>query len=89
MTPTEVLNEIEKMPLPDKRVLLEKLDREIREEDGKRSKGKEYSFIESLREKGMLSELPDQIPDDDLRQNFARISIKGQPLSATIIEERD
>lgn len=88
MTPTEVLNEINKMPLVKKRELLEKLNREIKEAEEPPLANREKSFLENLRRKGMLSDLPQQVSDDDIRQSFKRVEIKGEPLSETIIKER-
>lgn len=88
MTPTEVLNEISKMPLVIKRELLEKLSREIKESDEIGIDSREKSFLENLRQKGLLSETPQQISDDEMRQNFKRIEVNGEPLSKTILKER-
>jgi uncharacterized protein with WD repeat len=88
MTPAEVLNEISKLPLVEKRKLLEKLNREIREAEETDSTSREESFLENLRQKGLLSETPRQVPDDKFRQSFKRIEIEGEPLSETIIKER-
>lgn len=88
MTPTEVLNEINKMPLVEKRELLEKLNREIREAEEVNLESREKLFLENLRRKGLLGNPPLQDSDDDFRQNFKRIEIKGEPLSETIIRER-
>ena len=88
MTPTEVLNEINKMPLTEKRELLEKLNREIEEAEEPDLEINEKSFLENLCQKGLINEKPRRLPDEKLRQNFKRIGIKGEPLSETIIKER-
>lgn len=88
MTPTEVLDEIGKMSLSEKKALLEKLRLEISEEVVRNIDGDELSFVESLLKKGLLSEIPDRDPDDEIRRKFSRIDIKGEPISKTIIEER-
>ena len=88
MTQTEVLSEISKLPLVVKRELLKKLSSEIRESDEKDLNSREKSFLESLRQKGMLSETPHQVSDDKIRQKFKRINVKGESLSETIIKER-
>jgi hypothetical protein len=51
MTPTEVLDEIGKMSLSEKKTLLEKLHLEISEEDIRHIEGSELSFVESLRKR--------------------------------------
>jgi len=88
MTPTEVLNEIEKMTLSEKRALLERLRLEISEKDIQHIERGELSFVESLVEKGLLTDLPKHTPDDEIRSDFKRIKIKGEPLSETVIRER-
>lgn len=88
MTPTEVLNEINKMPLVEKRELLKKLNREIKEEEENSLENSEKSFLENLRKKGLLSQIPQQVSDDKLRQGFKRIELNGESLSETIIKER-
>jgi hypothetical protein len=88
MTPTEVLNEISKMPLVVKKELLEKLTREIKEADEVGLDSGEESFLEGLRQKGLLSETPAQVSDHEIRQNFKRVEVQGEPLSETIIKER-
>lgn len=88
MTPTEVLDEIGKMSLSEKRALLERLRLEINDEDIQHLEGDELSFAESLREKGLLSEIPGRNPDDEIRRKFSRININGEPLSKTIIKDR-
>jgi hypothetical protein len=88
MTQIEVLNEIKKMTLSEKRVLLEKLSMELSVEVIERTDGDELSFAESLLEKGLLSGIPPRNPDDEIREKFTRISVNGKPISATIIEER-
>lgn len=88
MTPTEVLSEINKMPLVEKRRLLEKLNQEIIEIEETDVETREKSFLSNLRQKGLLTQIPQQISDDELRQNFKRIEIKGEPISETIIKER-
>lgn len=88
MTPTEVLEEIDKMSLSEKRDLVERLRLEIAEEDIQHIEGNELSFAESLVEKGLLADLPKQTPDDEIRSDFKRIKIKGEPLSETIVRER-
>ncbi len=88
MTPTEVLKEIEKMSLVEKRKILEKLNREITEAEETNLNSREKQFLENLRRKGLLSDIPSQISDDEARRNFKRIDVAGEPLSETIVKER-
>jgi hypothetical protein len=87
MTATEVLNQIDKLPLDEKRQLLAKLEEELKLiKNDLESREKEY--IKDFLHKGIISEIPLRLSDDEFRQNFKRINIKGKPLSETIIKER-
>ena len=88
MTISEVLSEIQKMPLVKKQELLEKLSQEIKETEETDLETLEKNFVENLHQKGLISEKPYRISDEKFRQNFNRIEIKGEPLSETIIKER-
>ena len=85
MTPTEVLNEIQKMPLTEKRQVFSELNEQLQQTD---SEAKEKKFVNNLRQKGLITEIPLRLPDDELRRNFKRVEISGEPLSETIIKER-
>jgi hypothetical protein len=85
MTPTEVLSEIQKMPLIEKRKVFSELNEQLDQTD---SDAKEKKFVNGLRQKGLITEIPLRLPDDELRRSFKRIEIKGEPLSETIIRER-
>jgi hypothetical protein len=88
MTPTEVLSEIQKMPLAEKRKVLVELTEQLDQADQTDLDSKEKKFVNALRQKGLVTEMPLRLPDDELRRNFHRIEIKGEPLSETIIKER-
>ena len=88
MTPTEVLSEIQKMPPNQKRQILLKLTEELEQPEQTEIEAKEKKFVNGLRQKGLVTELPLRLPDDEFRRNFRRIEIKGEPLSETIIKER-
>jgi hypothetical protein len=49
---------------------------------------REQEFIARLKRKGLITEIPTLLPDDDSRTRFQRIEVKGEPLSETIIEDR-
>lgn len=85
MTPTEVLSEIQKMPLVEKRKVFSELNEQLERTD---ADAKEKKFVNGLRQKGLITEIPLRLPDDELRQNFKRVEIKGEPLSETIVRER-
>ncbi len=85
MTPTEVLSEIQKMPLAQKRRVFSELNEQLERTD---ADAKEKKFVNGLRQKGLITEIPLRLPDDELRRNFKRVEIKGEPLSETIVRER-
>ena len=88
MTPTEVLEEIRKMPPVEKRKILRELSEDL-EEPGTDGYGeKEKKFIESMKQKGLISQVPLRRPDTKRRRQFKRITITGEPMSETIIRER-
>ena len=87
MTATEVLNQIEKLPLAEKRRVLAALEEQLKREQSDLD-SREKEFVQNLLRKGIISETPLRLPDDEFRQNFKRIEIKGEPLSETIIKER-
>lgn len=88
MTPTEVLNEIQKMPPTQKRQILLELTEQFEQSEETDLNAKEKKFVNGLRQKGLVTEIPLRLPDDEFRRNFKRIEVKGEPLSETIIKER-
>jgi hypothetical protein len=88
MTPTEVLSEIQKMPLVEKRKVFLELNEQLDQAEQTDLNAKEKRFVNSLRQKGLVTEIPLRLPDDEFRRNFKRIQVKGEPLSETIIKER-
>ena len=88
MTPTEVLREIHKMPLVEKRKILAELSEDLSQTEQKNLQAKESDFVNGLKRKGLVTEIPLGLPDDEFRHNFKRINVKGEPLSETIIKER-
>ena len=87
MNVTDVLNQIEKLPLAEKRRVLAELEEQLNS-DKSDLDSREKEFVQSLLRKGIISEMPLRLPDDEFRQNFKRIEIQGEPLSETIIKER-
>ena len=88
MTPTEVLSEIRKMPLIEKRQVFLELNEQLDQTEHTDLNAKEKKFVSGLRQKGLITEIPLRLPDDEFRRNFRRIEVKGEPMSETIIKER-
>lgn len=83
MTPTEVLNELQKMPLAERQRILDEL------KASPNNLGiREKNFVNALKRKGLITETPLGLPDDKIRRNFKRIKVIGEPISETIIKER-
>ncbi len=88
MTSVEVLSEIQKMPLIEKRKIFVELNEQIDQAQQIDLASKEKKFVNALRQKGLITEIPLRLPDDEVRRNFKRIEVAGEPLSETIIKER-
>ena len=88
MTPTEVLSEIRKLPPAAQRQVLAELTEELNQTEQAKADAQEAKFVQSLLQKGVISEIPQRLPDDEFRRNFQPVTIKGEPLSETIIKER-
>ena len=88
MTLAEVLSEIQKMPPTQKRQLLLELTEQLEQAEPTDLNAKEKNFVTGLRQKGLVTELPLRLPDDEVRRSFKRIEVKGEPVSETIIKER-
>ncbi|MBC7797099.1 MAG: hypothetical protein H7Z37_09530 [Pyrinomonadaceae bacterium] len=86
MTTNEILSEISKLPLTEKREVLEKLNEQINGEKSLRER--ETDFERELLKKGLIGSIPTRFPDDEFRKNFKPIEINGEPISETIIKER-
>jgi len=88
MTPTEVLSEIQKRPPLEKRQIFLELNEQFDRAEQTDLNAKEKKFVNGLRRKGLVTEIPLRLPDDEFRRNFKRIEVKGEPISETIIKER-
>ncbi len=92
MTPTEVLSEIQKLPLNDVRQVANKVTNYLREQEqatltAEEIEAREDEFERYLLAKGIISNIPtrDETDEDD---NFEPIEFEGEPLSEMIIRER-
>jgi hypothetical protein len=92
MTPNEVLNEIQKMPLSAQREVAEKLtdylDQQRKAELSEAEiEAREDEFERHLLAEGFISHIPprDETDEDD---DFEPIEFEGEPLSEMIIRER-
>ena len=92
MTPTEVLSEIQKLPLEEARQVANQLNGYLREKEqivlsDEELERREDEFEQYLLAKGIISDIParDETDNDD---DFEPIEFEGEPLSEMIIRER-
>ena len=93
MTPTEVLSEIQKLPLSEARQVANQLSSYLREkEQGNESteemERREDEFERYLLTKGIVSHIATRNETDEEFDAFEMIEVEGEPLSETIIRER-
>lgn len=91
MTPTEVLSEIQKLPLHDARRVAEQSSDYLREKDvetDEETERREDEFERYLLAKGVASRIAARDETDEEFDAFEMIEVAGEPLSETIIRER-
>ncbi len=93
MTPTEVLNEIQKLPLNDARQVANQLTNYLREKEqdngiDEEMERREDEFERYLLAKGVVSHIATRDETDEEFDAFEMIEVEGEPLSETIIRER-
>ena len=92
MTPTEVISEIQKLPLSDVRQVTDQLTRYLHEQETVATHVNmdvcEDEFESYLLAKGLVSHIATQDETGDEFDAFDPIVVKGEPLSETIIRER-
>ena len=89
MSTQELLAEIKKLSLEERRQLLEALSRSLDEEVKAAAPDEERLEVELLQKmlaEGLISHIPEGISDED--DDFEPIEVMGKPVSETIIEER-
>ena len=86
MSAQELFSEIQKLPIVEQRHLFQKLARSLREEPRESNSEDEVQRI--LFEKGIIGNIPDSSAYTDEDEDFEPIEVVGEPLSETIIEER-
>ena len=93
MTPTEVLSEIQKLPLNDVRRVADQLTDYLREQEQTQPSDEESERLEDeferyLLAKGVASHVATRDETDEEFDAFEMIEVEGEPLSETIIRER-
>jgi hypothetical protein len=97
MTTTEILNEIQKLPLPEQRALAAKLQEALPANSGATEQAeltddelerREREFELEMLAKGLFSRIPDRTMTDEEFDDYEPIEVEGEPLSEQIIRER-
>jgi len=94
MTTTEILQEIQKMPINEKRRVLAKLNDEIAQTktggnlSDDETERREREFEQEMLAKGHFSHIPLRKMTDAEFEDFEPLEIEGEPLSEQIIRER-
>ena len=93
MTPTEVLTEIQKLPLNDVKRVAEQVSDYLRQQQGSSASGddpemREDEFEQYLLAKGLASHVATREETDEEFDSFELVHVEGESLSETIIRER-
>jgi len=84
----QIIDEARALSPGEKQKLRQALDRELGPVGQTDLDSREAAFVNGLRQKGLIAEVPLRLPDDERRRNYKRIEVKGEPLSETIVRER-
>lgn len=82
MTATEILNEIDKLPMPERQKLVDSLSKINADNDDSIA----VQLQKSLFDEGLLREV--RTSKTNKTAEFKPLKIKGEPVSETIIRER-
>ncbi len=98
MTTVEILNEIQKLPLPEQRALADKLQQALPTNGGVTAAAelaadelerREREFELEMLAQGFFSSIPDHtMTDEEFFEDFELLELEGEPLSEQIIRER-
>lgn len=86
MTTTEILNEIYRLPINQRKEIKNKLLQDSKSEEQVKPPFSEEKFLQKLLANGFISEIPQGITDEE--DDFEPIEIEGEPISETIIRDR-
>lgn len=86
MTPKEIIDAVRNLPLENQREVLEVLQSQIT--GMKKSPISEEEVQRILFERGVIATVPSAADYTEEDDNFDPVTIKGKPLSETVIEER-
>lgn len=86
MTTTEILNEIYRLPVSQRKEIKEKLAKDLKDDTPQSPQISEKEFLQQLLAEGIISHIPEGITDEE--DDFEPIEIEGEPISETIIRDR-
>lgn len=86
MTTTEILYEIYRLPINQRKEIKEKLSKDLKDDVQQTPQISEKEFLEQLLAEGFISHIPEGITDEE--DDFEPIEIEGEPISETIIRDR-
>jgi len=86
MTTTEILNEIQKLPLVEQKLLKDELLKDSESNGRTQPQISEEEFLQKLLATGFISEIPEGMTDEE--DDFEPVEFEGEPVSETIIRER-
>ena len=84
----QIIDEARALSPSEKQKLRQALDQELGPVGQADLDSKEATFVNRLRQRGLITEVPSRLPDDELRRSYQRVEVKGEPISETIIRER-
>ena len=84
----QIIDEARALSPGEKQKLRQALDHDLGPVAQADLDSKEGTFVNRLRQRGLITVVPARLPDDELRRSYKRIEVKGEPISETIIRER-
>lgn len=84
----QIINEARALSPEEKRKLREAVDHELGPPNQTDLDSSERAFVNRLRQKGLITSVPARLPDDEIRRNYQRVEVRGEPISETIVRER-
>ncbi len=87
VTIEQIENKVKQLSAEDLKKVRRLVDSLLESKEGK-SPITEEEFAQYLYEKGIIGKPPPPITDFSRYENYERVTVKGKPISETIIEER-
>jgi hypothetical protein len=87
-TTQEIIKTVQKLPLSEQEKVLEALQGSLQRKTKLRPEVTEDDVEKLLLAEGVISEIPNRSPDDE-EETYEPITVKGNPLSEMILENRE